>query len=224
MAQERKRLPKGLSPRDILSIKFDTLPLEGDFGRAFGEPERKGVWLMWGGSGSGKTSMAMLLAKELTKYGKVVYNSLEQGKSLSLQQAVERHRMDEITRGRFILLDKEDMETLSERLSRRKSPDFVIIDSLQYAFKNYNEYRDFRARHQDKLLIFVSHAEGVQPAGKPAVKVMYDADMKILVEGYRATSKGRFFGEPGACYVIWEEGASQYTLQTETKINKKAKQ
>jgi len=38
---------------------------------------------------------------------------------------------------------------------------------------------------------------------------MYTADLKIWVEGYRAFSKGRTFGELGY-YTIWPERAEAY--------------
>ena len=38
---------------------------------------------------------------------------------------------------------------------------------------------------------------------------MYDASLKIWVEGYKAFSKGRFIGQTGEC-VIWPEGARRY--------------
>lgn len=206
------RLPKALSPQDLLRTKIATLPFEGEFLRAFGRPAQTGVWLMWGGSGSGKTSMALLLAKELAKHGKVAYNSLEQGASLSMQEAIIRNELDKTPRGRFHLLS-EDLETLSIRLSRRQSPDFVIIDSLQYTGLDYRGYKAFKEQHRDKLIIFVSHAEGIQPDGRTGKKVQYDAEMKIYVEGYRATSKGRSFGEAGASFTIWDEGAAKYWLE-----------
>lgn len=212
MDTQLKRLPKALSVQDVLRTKFDTLPFGGMFERAFGTPERVGVWIIWGGSGSGKTSMALLLARELTRYGKVAYNSLEQGSSLSMQKALERHGLGSTRRGSFQLL-REDLDILSLRLSRRQSPDFVIIDSLQYSGLDYRSYRSFKERHKDKLLIFISHAEGIQPDGRTAKKVMYDAEMKIFVEGYRAISKGRFISPDSAHYTIWEEGASQYWMQ-----------
>ena len=65
--------------RELLSMKFDTLPFEGEWYDAFGTPESRGVWIVWGKSGSGKTSFVMKLCKELCKYGRVVYNSLEEG-------------------------------------------------------------------------------------------------------------------------------------------------
>jgi hypothetical protein len=38
---------------------------------------------------------------------------------------------------------------------------------------------------------------------------MYDATLKIWVEGYRAFSKGRFIGSTGQ-YDVWAEGAERY--------------
>lgn len=61
--------------RELLSMKFDTLPFEGEWYDAFGTPESRGVWIVWGKSGSGKTSFVMKLCKELCKYGRVVYDS-----------------------------------------------------------------------------------------------------------------------------------------------------
>ncbi|MEA4949586.1 MAG: ATP-dependent serine protease, partial [Petrimonas sp.] len=51
--------------------------------------------------------------------------------------------------------------------------------------------------------------DGKQPAGRAAKSVMYDADMKIWVEGYRAISKGRYIGEKGY-FDVWPEKALRY--------------
>lgn len=211
-----KRLPRALSPSELLKTKIKTLPLEGIWQEALGQPARHGVWIIWGNSGSGKTSFALQLARELTRYGRVAYNSLEQGASLSMQEAIRRHELGKTRRGSFHLVS-EDLETLSLRLGRRQSPDFVIIDSLQYTGLDYRTYKTFKERHKDKLIIFVSHADGIKPEGRTASKVMYDAEMKIFVEGYRALSKGRFISEKGAYYTVWDEGASLYWLNTEQK-------
>lgn len=74
---------------------------------------------------------------------------------------------------------------------------------------NYKEYIRFKEAHKDKLIIFISHAAGTAPRGSAAQSVMYDATLKIWVEGFKAFSKGRFIGEKGN-YTIWEEGANKY--------------
>ena len=72
-------MSRAMSVTDMLRMKKETYPLEGVWAEAFGEPERNGVWFIWGRSGSGKTSFTMALCKELAKFGKVAYDSLEEG-------------------------------------------------------------------------------------------------------------------------------------------------
>ena len=50
-----------------------------------------------------------------------------------------------------------DME---DRMNKRKSPDFYVVDSLQYSRMTYREYQYFKEAHRDKLVIFISHADG----------------------------------------------------------------
>ena len=208
-------MERAYSPSEILKKKIPSIPFEGVWRDAFGEPGRTGVWLIWGESANGKSSFAMQLAKELTKYGKVAYNSLEESLSLFFQNNMRRCRMEE-ARGRFLVLDRESAEALSERLKRQRSPDFVIIDSLQYTGLNYREYKRLKEAHPDKLFVFVSHADGDKPKGSTAVSVQYDADMKILVQGYRAICKGRFIPQSGKHYSIWAEAEAKYWgLETE---------
>ena len=42
------------SVSELLATKVETFPFKGEWYDAFGEPERKGVWLVWGNSGNGK--------------------------------------------------------------------------------------------------------------------------------------------------------------------------
>ena len=182
--------------REVMSMKYETFPFEGDWKAAFSTPERRGVWFIWGDSGNGKTTFAMQLAKELCKYGRVAYNSLEEGASLTMRNTMQRCGMMEVNR-RFLLLDAEPMEQLNLRLHRQKSPDIVFIDSFQYTQMNYRQYIEFKESNRNKLLIFISHADGKQPNGRAARSVMYDATLKIRVEGFRAFSKGRFVGTVG---------------------------
>lgn len=194
--------------REMLSMKFDTFAFDGAWQDAFGTPERRGVWIVWGNSGNGKTSFVMQLCKYLCRFGRVAYNSMEEGACLTMQDTLRRFGMMEVNR-RFLLIDNENMEQLSLRLKRQKSPDFVVVDSFQYTQMTYRQYLEFKERHRNKLLIFISHASGRLPSGRSANSVMFDASLKIYVEGYRAFSKGRFIG-PKGYYDIWSEMAAKY--------------
>lgn len=199
-----RRLNRALSVSDVYMLERATYRLSERWHEAFGEIDRTGVWLIWGKSGSGKTSFVLELCKELARFGRVAYDSLEEGDSLTMKNAFIRAGMMDVAR-RVVLLNRESMADLHERLSRPKSPDIVVIDSFQYTRMRYAEYQRFKEAHADKLIIFVSHATGDKPKGQAADAVMYDATQKILVKGYVAISKGRF--KPGGRYVVWDEGA-----------------
>lgn len=201
-------MARALSVNDILTKKMRLLTLSQEWADAFGSPERTGVWFVWGASGNGKTSFVMQLCKELARHGKVAYNSLEEGAGATMQNALMRHGMRDVSR-RFMVLDAEPMEEMEERMNRRQSPDFYVIDSFQYTGMSYDAYRRFKAANPGKLLIFISQAKGKMPEGAAAVRVMYDASLKIYVEGFRAISKGRFMG-PKGFLTVWKEGAERY--------------
>ena len=200
-------MKKALSMVDLMRKNREVYAFEGTLQEAFGQPEQNGVWFIWGRSGNGKTSFVLQLCKELTRYGKVAYDSLEEGDSLTMQNALMRVGMGDVGR-RFILLN-ESLKELDTRLKRRRSPDIVVVDSFQYAHIDLKQYEEFIDQHKNKLIIFVSQADGLKPWGRTAQSAMYSASLKIWVEGYRAISKGRYRGNLGY-YTIWAEKADEY--------------
>lgn len=200
-------MKKALSMVDLMRKNREVYAFEGALQEAFGQPEQNGIWFIWGRSGNGKTSFVLQLCKELTRYGKVAYDSLEEGDSLTMQNALMRVGMGDVGR-RFILLN-ESLKELDTRLKRRRSPDIVVVDSFQYAHIDLKQYEEFIDQHKNKLIIFVSQADGLKPWGRTAQSAMYSASLKIWVEGYRAISKGRYRGNLGY-YTIWAERAEEY--------------
>jgi hypothetical protein len=200
----------------VLQAKFETADFEGAFLASFGRPELRGVWIVYGGSGSGKTTFVMQMCKYLTCFRRVAYNSLEQGLSLSLQRVWERVGMEEAG-SRIILLNKESTKDLRIRLLKKKSPEVIVIDSVQHWFGfRTNDYMNLRDDFVDKLFIFISHERGGLPAGNLAQRIRYDSDIKMRVEGYKAFVTTRYEvperGEGGADFVVWEQGAQDYWI------------
>ena len=207
---------RAFSPKQVFSMRKETFSLSEEWQLAFGEPETVGTWFVWGNSGNGKSSFMMQLAKELCRFGKVIYNSLEEGLSLSFQEQLRRHGMQEVNRQ--LLIITEDMETLKVRLRKRRCPRVVIIDSLQYTGLTFESYQELVGEFPRHLFVFSCQARGSKPDGRSACRIMYDAMLKIWVEGYRAHSKGRFFGERK--YIdIWHEGAEEYWGTTSVVSN-----
>lgn len=212
--RRRQRKPKrAYSPCEVMKMTRPTFTFDGDWQKTMGYPATSGTWIIWGMPGNGKSSFIMQLAKYLCKFDRVIYDSLEESTGRSLQMSIERHRMEEVNK-RFLILDREPMDKLLERLQKKRSPGIVIIDSFQYSGLTYNGYKDMKESLPGKLLIFISHAEGMRPEGRAAKKVEYDADIKILVSGFRATAKSRFMNAPGVPYTIWEEGAVRAGLES----------
>ncbi len=207
---------RAISNKNVLAAQFETADFDGPFLASFGRPELRGVWLIWGDSGSGKTTFTLQLCKYLAGFRRVAYNSLEQGLSLSLQRAWERVDMAEAG-SNIILLNKETLPELRARLSKRKSPEIIVIDSVQYLTKFYvQQFNELKEDFPDKLFIFISQADkaGKDPAGSVAKHIRYDADIKIKVEGYKAFVTTRYEdptkGEGGADFIIWQQGANDY--------------
>lgn len=209
-------MSRAISNINVLAARFETVEFAGEWLASFGRPELRGTWIIWGGSGSGKTTFTLMLCKYLANFGRVAYNSLEQGLSLSLQKAWERVGMGEAGNS-VILLNKEELPELRARLNKRKSPEIIIIDSVQYLDGfNWASFKKLKREYPDKLFIFISQADraGKDPDGKLAGKIRYDAEIKIKVEGFKAFVTTRYEdaerGEGGADFVIWEQGAAEY--------------
>ncbi|MDR1653558.1 MAG: DNA repair protein RadA [Prevotellaceae bacterium] len=194
-------MKRALTIKDIENFKPTELNFTGDWLDGIGRPEQTGVWLIWGNSGQGKTFFAMQMAKYLSNFVKVCYNSLEEGLSKSVKDAVIKVNFNK--ERNFILLDKEPIKELIERLKRRKSPKAVIIDSIQYSGLTYFQVIKLKEMFPKKIFIYVSHAEGAEPKGNIAKSVRFDANVKIYVSEFQAQITSRYGG--GKPYIIWAD-------------------
>lgn len=201
---EEKRMRRALTVDNILKMKRKTMDFDGIWQASLGKPELRGSWIIWGASGNGKTRFALQLAKYLCKHAKVAYNTMEESTGLSFERALEDENMKSVE-GQFRILDNFSIEEIKDRLRAQRSEDVIFIDSLQYSMLNYNSYVKLKEEFPKKLFIFISHAEGKNPAGRTANKLRYDANIKIYVDQYVAYPVSRYGG--GEPYTIWLEGS-----------------
>ena len=215
MAKAKKKdtwIAPAISNHDVTAARFKSAPFEGPWKACIGYPELHGSWIIWGGSGSGKTTFALMLAKYLSQWAKVAYNSLEQGLSLTLQKSWVRVGLPE-AKNRVVLLDKEPIEKLRVRLDRRKSPGVVIIDSLT-ALPGFRkkDYVDLVKYYPTKLFIFLAHEKRGLPDPAIAETVRRLSDVKLHVDRFKAYPTSRYedkdAGEGGQPFVIWPERAN----------------
>jgi hypothetical protein len=206
MSEKKNRNAYGID--QFYSKKFKTLPFADEWIDFCGCPEQKGSWFIYGNSSNGKTSFTAQLVKYLSNFGRVAYNSMEEGLSESLRIAFQIANIT--TDDNVLMIDKEPIAQFINRLRKPKSANFVVIDSFQYSGLNAASYKALTNEFSNKLFIIVSHAEGKNPAGRSAKTVHYDANVKVWVEGFKAFPKSRYGG--GKPYVIWGEKAAEIWL------------
>lgn len=201
-------MKRAYSPKEIAAKKWVTLPWGERWSKPFGEPADNASWFISGASASGKSSFVMQLAKELCKYGPVLYLSYEEGVNQSFQRRMDYLGMAEV-QGRFRVVTDDSYDELVERLRKPKSPKFVIVDSFQVARWTYDQAYELIRRFRRKCFIFISQEKKSAPMGADAVRLRYICDMKVRVMGYKAYCQGRAIGEAGTYYVVWKEGLIQ---------------
>lgn len=208
-------MARTLSAAQVLAVSNDTIRLSGGWGGCFGEMDRTGIVFMYGPSTSGKSSAAISLAKALTEYGRVLYVSNEEGYRTSFQNRLRRFSIADCG-SRIQFTDKESMADLLGRLEKRKSADFVIIDSIQDTKIRRSEYEKIKRMAAKKMFIFVSRIQGSIPIGRLAVDIKFDADLKVWIEGGRAVSQGRYIGDEGYYDVLPDKAREYYGLNKQS--------
>lgn len=199
--------------------KYSYIPFSQPFLEAFGSRERGGIWVVYGKSGHGKTRFVMDLAKEFDRIGySVLLAVLEMGFCSDLKNMLAESGISSKTNN-ILLTDSITTDDITEQLNKQRSPDVVIVDSLQYFVDQYGATDEsiiaMRKKYKNKIFVYVSHVEGREVEGKAAYHVKRDSFVRIQVEGFRAIYKGRGKGGSRGYYTIWEEGASNYWLQND---------
>jgi len=76
-----------ISIKTLKEKKYETIDL-GDYNKLFGIIQSKFIIMLYGPSGSGKSVFALQLCEELTKHGKLLYNSHEERDKKTIQDRV----------------------------------------------------------------------------------------------------------------------------------------
>ncbi len=201
---------RAYSVSNVLTKKFNPLELTGEWEQTLGHPDKAFSAIIFGNTTNGKTEAAIKLAKELTKFGKVDYDSLEQGLSSTMQNALKRNDMEKCENS-FRLLDRMPFDELLARFSRPKSADFLFIDSVQYMRITKTQYYQLKELmlSKGKGIVWISQAKGKSPKGSLADDILYDVDLKLWVEGFRLFPDGRLNGG-GEIFTVSPQRAAKY--------------
>ena len=201
---------RAYNPREVSQKKYEVIKWNGQWRESFGCPAMNETWFISGASAQGKSSFVMQLAKKLCEYGKTLYVSAEEGIRQSFQRRLEMFEMNSVGR-KLSIIEDPDINLLKERLSKPKSPRFIIIDSFQMANWTYQDAMELIETFNKKSFIFISQEYKSRPMGADAVRLRYAAGVKIRVSGFMALCSGREKETAGGGgFVVWDEGAIRY--------------
>lgn len=201
-------MSKLISVHELSKKKYRALGLGEAWVPYIGQPETKLRMIVWGDSGQGKTTFVIQLCKELTKLGKVYYNSAEEGEGSSLQNNMLRNRVAEDCRpGFFMVGDRDSFEKMVSRLAQpRHRIKFVVIDSLQYLKLTEDQYKYLIETFPSLGIIMISWADSSgQPKGQHARAIRYMVDIKTHVKKGLATTDSRFGATIPYRVMEWDE-------------------
>lgn len=202
----KNTLLKALTVANIINQNVQRLQFTGTWYQAFKQPQDKGVWFIWGASGSGKSTFVLLLCKVLATLGLKVFLNLleEETDDIDFIDRVQLHNMNEVQDN--FLARSYDYKELVVFLKRKNSAKVVVIDSATYFFENFDQYKQFKRMFNDKIIIITGHAQGKNPKHPLEDAIKFDAKMKIFINGYLASCLGRTIGPNGGRFIIWQEG------------------
>ena len=167
---------KAISLESLKNKKFKTLPFSDKWKDLIGTPEANFCMMVYGNPGQGKSYFTLELSEYLAhNFGTVLFNSSEEGSSLSLQNKINHFDIKNIYLG-----DAKDIDSLQYLLTQ--SPyKFVVIDSINHMSITPEDLRKLRGLHPDKgfICILQSTKSGDFKGGN---EFEHDADISIKID------------------------------------------
>lgn len=177
LPQIRENDAKGvMSLNELKQAQFQVLDFDGQWKELIGTPEERFSLMLYGQSGHGKSHFAMQFSEYLAnKFGNVLYNSAEEGVSLTLQSKIKDIKSDNL----FISKHK-DFASMKKALKTSNSK-FVVLDSVNHMNLTPEQVEELRAIDSTRGFITIHQ---VTKAGefKGDNKFLHNCDVEIMVQ------------------------------------------
>lgn len=194
---------RNYSVSDVAAWKFEPAQLPANWAAHIGKLSGNFRMLIEGAPGHGKTEYTLQLTRMLALHvGKVNYNNVEQGRSVTLQEAFVRNQMQELPPGKFMVCDKSQrlFEPWFKRLQRPNSGRIIVLDSRDYMNLSIEQFKQLHERFPHKSIIIVCWNDPMDANSK---KIRYMCDIKVEVKNYKAHMRSRFGGNK--TWLIWDK-------------------
>ncbi|MBN9293774.1 MAG: hypothetical protein J0G96_07335 [Flavobacteriia bacterium] len=190
-------------------MKHSCFDFDGKWLEIFGNAPKNGVWSIQGKEKHGKTAFTLSLVKYLSNFEKVLYVSAEEGTDALFVEACKRAEIPATNKIGF--LPYITIEKLTEKLKQRNAARIVVIDNMTVYMDEFkrNGIVDFMRKHENILIIFISHEDRKEPATAAGRLVKKLAKIIMRIEGLQVFIGGRC---PGGTMIIHDEKADLYGI------------
>jgi len=149
-----------LKANEILRERYDILKLGNNFKNIMGNLPANKQWtmLLHGIAGGGKSTYSLLFAKELSKFGNVLYGNFEEMVGATLQAKLKLTKLDNNKRIHFIEPNTEEefWKLLDTGIYK-----YAVVDSLSHIAsqeKQVGMFWEKVRKHSNISFIFICHA------------------------------------------------------------------
>lgn len=185
----------------LLSKNYEVYELPADWEAALGRIGKPFRWLVFGKPKNGKTSLLLQFSRMMGILGhKVYYNSVEEGASRTMQEAVVRAELKDVPQGKFMLGDRDTYPEMIDKIKKMR-PKVVIIDSRDYIKLSTEQYKKLIKLYPRISFVIVCWEQAGKPLGKYAKDMEFMVDMVTHVSKFKAHTNGRYGA--GLKYTIW---------------------
>lgn len=174
----------GIQPttlHDVTKMPFERLALRGDWAQFIGSVPAREQWtaLISGPSGTGKSSFCLSLAKELSRFGQVLYVAAEE--RLKSGTIRIRARLMHVTSRRIWIHDTTSIHDVTAELDTGAYA-YCLIDSVQELQAPGEETLALKERYPNVSFIFVAQADAAEKRSVGGHKVRHMVDIRIWTE------------------------------------------
>ena len=164
-----------MSLRDLQRKQFKTLNFTGEWEKLIGKPEQNFSMMIYGQSGHGKSYLGARLSEYLANnFGTVLYNSSEEGVSLSLQEKLKKLNSDSLRISNF-----KNFESIRKFL-KMSSSKFIVIDSVNHMSLTPDQVEELKKLDTTRGFITI-HQVTKTGEFKGDNKFLHNCDVEIVV-------------------------------------------
>jgi len=183
--EKQKQLSNVISLSQMKEKNFDIYYFSEEYSNLIGNPEKNFSAIIYGESGHGKSTWSIDFSNYLAmNFGKLLYNSSEEGFSYSLQNKLSKYDNENIHISQFKKYKDLKIEIKANKYS------FIVIDSLNDMELTEEQFTELI--NMGIAIIFILQAtKGGNFKGSN--KFAHDTDIRIKLENYKPVlEKSRF--------------------------------